>query len=198
MGSGAGGTGGGGGGRGGSGSAAGDGGGGRGGGNGVTRTLWIWGMCCHCCLGGGRRSPIAPRSTWPPRWAAGSPAALWEGSGGRGGGQWEITDGAAEGLSPSASQPRAAGQPEPENWDTQRPPRSSPQWGCKPVRTRVQAETAALGHVQDTPNSLCSSYTYRPCFNALTFSPLHAYFSFQLEVGLQLPALSCGLLPHLH
>lgn len=82
MGSGAGGTGGGGG-RGGSGSAAGDGGGGRGGGNGVTLMLWIWEMCCRCCLVGGRRSPIAPRSTWPPRQTAGSPAALGEGSRGK-------------------------------------------------------------------------------------------------------------------
>lgn len=71
----------GGGGRGGSGSAAGDGGGGRGGGNGATLTPWIWGMCRSCCLGGGRRSPIAPRSTWPPPRAAGSPAVLREGVG---------------------------------------------------------------------------------------------------------------------
>lgn len=155
MGSGAGGTGGGGGGRGGSGSAAGDGGGGRGGGNGVTLTRWIWGMCCRCCLGGGRRSPIAPRSTWPPRRAAGSPAALREGSGGRGGGQRETADGAAEGASPGACQPRTTGRAEPENQDTQRPPGTGPRRGCEPADR--QAETTASGRVRDSPNAACRS-----------------------------------------
>lgn len=62
-------------------------------------------MCCSCCLGGGRRSPIAPRSTWPPPRAAGSPAALREGSRGSAGRTRTASRGSEHGASPSTGTP---------------------------------------------------------------------------------------------
>lgn len=127
-------------------------------------------MCCSCCLGGGRRSPIAPRSTWPPPRAAGSPAALREGS--------RRVSGEDEG-----GEQRERARRQPEHWDTQGPPAAAAggtgAQGGTPARSGLPRQHPSVPALL-SPHHL---------------QPPHTFFRFQWEVGLLFPEPS--LLPHL-